>query len=178
MKTKSILRKYHVPEVLTSLILYSYYHNFKDEKSYIESTYWYEIDPEYVKKIIPVQILSVVGGIIWAYYSRKNQIPDDGILSLTVYGEPMSELLLTTFTLASAVWPWTLPDPANITIMNSLIASIPLWLSSTSGITALVGSFRNDKANWIEKLSIVLFNITFSLIDGIWWPANLISKAN
>ena len=172
----NFLERYRIPEILGGLILISYYIKFKDSGSYTTSKYWYGIKPNIVKFIIPIQLLSAIGGLYWVYQIRKNK-PNSGLLTYKLFGESVSEILITVFTLASLLWPWTLPDPKNIKLGNALFNTSALWVAATAAILAIAGTFENSNSSEYQILAIILFSITIVLVDGIGWSANLLYKA-
>lgn len=173
---KNFLERYHIPEIFGVLILISYYIKFKGSDSYTTSKYWYGIKPNIVKFIIPIQLLSVIGGLYWVYQIRKNK-PISGLLTYKLFGESASEILITIFTVASLIWPWTLPDPKNIKLSKALLNTSALWIAATAAILAIAGTFENSNSTEYQIVAIILFSITIVLIDGIGWSANLLYKA-
>lgn len=175
-----LIRKYYINEIISLIILASYYVVFSknnDGGGYINSKFWLGVSENNVKALIPLQLAAAVGALIWVK-TLRDQPAQKGLLSYKLWGESVFEIIILLFLVGSVIWPWSLLQPKLIespTMTKTLICCTGLFIAAIAGIMAQAGSFEAD-IPWYALISITVFNLTVVLNDGVGWSARLIHQ--
>ena len=158
------------------LVLYSYYDVFSSEtQNYINSRFWLGLDSESVKFIIPLQILAMIGFIIFIYYCLSDKTePKKGLL--TYFNGNLLAILLFIFFISSTFWSYTTKNYLNNGIFNlskAIVPSLTLIISAICVILITAGAFEANM-NREAIISVLFFSLVVVLIDGVGWNSRLL----
>ena len=172
------IKNNHINEICALILFATYYYVFSidtNNESYMDSKYWLGLKKETIRTLIPIQILSAIGFIVW-FISVRNNPPKKGLLSYKFLNNPMYEVLVLLLVIGAIMWPLTLLQKdilTNKTIYKTIICCSSLFICAFAGILMQAGSYEGN-ISALALLGITLFNTTVVLTDGIGWSSRLI----
>ena len=140
--------------------------------SYIRHPLWLDIPTSFVKAIVVLQIIALISYLVWISYLDTHR-PEKGILA----SQGWIHSLNLSFLLSQALWPHLVkPFMNKPNLTNSLLASLPLWLSAFSVSVLTYGTF--EAYNRILPLIVsVLVCVVVVLLDGFGWTTRSIFRS-
>lgn len=172
------IKKFRINEILAIVLFISYFKLPKDGKGYIGSKFWLGVSETNVITLIPFQILSAIGFVIW-YYSIGKTLPDKGLLSLRLCNNPIHEVLTFLILVGSIGWSLSLFQKnfiENKTMFKTIVSFSSLLLVAICGVLIHIGCFQANNIKYYSIVGIILFNITVVLNDCIGWSGRLIDQ--
>lgn len=179
------LAKIDVPALILAAIggaavLVAYYGVFKDEKdSYVESRFWIGIHRSTATALVPFQVTAAFGYIVFLLYASgvAGTRPQQGIL--TYGGGCGLAASVTTFSLASVLWPiltkWYLDD-GPLTLSRALLPASSLVLAAAAAVVMVAGAFEAN-LRWPAIIGVLAFSSVVVMADGVGWQSKLLFKA-
>ena len=85
------IRNNHINEIGALVLFAAYYYVFSidtNNESYVKSKYWLGLNIKSIYALIPLQIISAIGFIVWMISVRNNP-PKKGLLSYKFLNNPM-----------------------------------------------------------------------------------------
>ena len=104
------IRNNHINEIGALVLFAAYYYVFSidtNNESYIKSKYWLGLNIKSIYALIPLQIISAIGFVVWMISVRNNP-PKKGLLSYKFLNNPMYEVLVLLLVIGAIMWPLTL----------------------------------------------------------------------
>ena len=104
------IRNNHINEIGALVLFAAYYYVFSidtNNESYIQSKYWLGLNIKSIYALIPLQIISAIGFVVWMISVRNNP-PKKGLLSYKFLNNPMYEVLVLLLVVGAIMWPLTL----------------------------------------------------------------------
>ena len=171
------IKKYRINESAIIILLFCFFYFFKKENNLtLESKYWLNISSNKILFLLILQILAIIGFIIW-FINIRITPPDKGILSYNFLNNPMYDVLIFFILFGYILWILSLNLNdliENKTIFKTLFCCIGLFIAAICGIIIQAGCFEADNISLISLIGITIFNITIVLNNGIGWCARLI----
>jgi len=174
------IRNNHINEIGALVLFATYYYVFSidtNNESYVQSKYWLGLNIKSIYALIPLQIISAIGFVVWMISVRNNP-PKKGLLSYKFLNNPMYEVLVLLLVVGAIMWPLTLLQNnilGNKTLFKTIICCFSLLICSVAGILMQAGSYEGN-ISAAAIIGITLFNSTVVLGDGIGWSSRLIHQ--
>ena len=114
------IKNNHINEIGALILFATYYYVFSidtNNESYMDSKYWLGLKKETIRTLVPIQILSAIGFIVW-FISVRNNPPKKGLLSYKFLNNPMYEVLVLLLVIGAIMWPLTLLQKGILTNMH------------------------------------------------------------
>ena len=140
--------------------------------SYIHHPLWLDIPTSIVKAIVVLQIIALISYLVWIYYLDTHR-PEKGILA----SQGLIHSLNLSFLLSQALWPHLVkPFMNKPNFTNSLLASLPLWLSAFSVSVLTYGTFE-AYSHILPHVVSILVCVVVVLLDGFGWTTRAIFRS-
>jgi hypothetical protein len=157
-------------------VLLSYYSVFSGEsQSYTRSRFWLGLSEENVKAVIPLQVASAIGFLVFLVSAIAHP-PRQGILSyLDGYGTPV---ILAAFFASSTAWTFLTKAHLDRPHACSWIGpSAALIVAAISAVLLTAGVFEDDSSPPHRVLGALAFATVVTLVDAVGWNSRLILSA-
>lgn len=167
-----------ITTILSSLVIFSYYLTFKDEKrSYLKSRFWLGLSQQNVKALIILQLIALFGAIIFfTWFSGLwGKPPSEGLF---VYRDgKIAKYLIWTFLISSIFWSYL----ANMSLQTNksiwvILTVLVLCVAALSVIGLVAGAFENKDTPVLALVGILELAGVVVLTDAIGWNSLLISN--
>lgn len=140
--------------------------------SYIHHSLWLDIPTSIVKAIVVLQIIALISYLVWISYLDTHR-PEKGILA----SQEVLHSLNLSFLVSQALWPHLVkPFTNKQNLTNSLLASLPLWLSAFSVSVLTYGTFE-AYSHILPHVVSILVCVVVVLLDGFGWTTRAIFRS-
>jgi hypothetical protein len=155
--------------LLLVAVVFSYMASSIQSSSYTSHKLWLGLPPRVVSRVVPLQVAGLLGYIVLIVWLDTHR-PEKGLLTSAKLLHSTNVSLLVS----QALWPHlSYPFMRRPDLVNSLLASLPLWTSAVAVSILTYGTFEAYD-HPIPLVAASLGCTVVLLMDGLAWTSRAI----